>query len=345
MKSNDTMFEEIVQKRDRLDAARRRRKRTAAAILLPVLILALALPFALRGKTDRPPVQSPTRTDTAKTDAEPGSTDPSALSSPGGKADYTALTGGALPVYTGGGLTAMAPFDEHMLTGTALVFEGTVLETYTADHTYVVLAPGKFGAETMTITTPLKSSVTVFRIERVFHGDNAFTGQTLTLEDKLFCADGHFGYRVGTTYVLGAVDLGEDAAIDHPDGEETLLSGDLSRRSRYATMYSACVPPIEKTAAGDGYIVPDCWSHLTQKSDADVVLAEDALTTALPGADTVTLPPEASAGDDAYVAMSPRGDGVPFAVEFYCKHMKLVPGAEFAARFDALLDALFAVSR
>lgn len=340
MKSNETMFEEIVAKRDVLDAARKTHRRVTAAVLVPVLVLALAAPTVWWYRTkQQPPAAAPSNT------AVTTVTDPALIPTlPDGSVNYTALTGGALPVGTGRSMTDMIAFDEALLKGTAWVIEGTVLKTSVADRTYVVLAPGKFGAETMTVTNFLQSNVTTFRVDRVLHGDKALEGQTLTLEDKLFSADGQFGYRVGTTYVLGVNDLGEDAAIEHLGGDETLLRGDLTRVSRYATMYSACVPPIEKTAAGD-YIVPSCWPHLVRDGDTDVVLDESMLTAALPGADAVTLPPEAQAGDDAYVAMSPRGDGVPSAVEFYCKHMKLVPGTEFEARFDALLDALFAVSR
>ena len=330
MKSNEIMFEEIVRRRDAIDAMRRKRRRIAAVLLIPALVLAAAVPTVLRYRTDRLPAESGPQSETAVV-----------TTLPAGPVGYTALTGGALPVLAGSHMADMVGFDEGLLKGAAWVVEGTVLDVWTADHTYVVRAPGKFGAETMTITYPLQSNVTVFRVGRVFHGDPALAGQTLTLEDKLFLYDGHFGCRIGVTYIFGAVDLGEDAAIEHLNGDEELLSGDLTRNSRYATLYGACVPPIEKAANADGFLVPDCWVSLTDESDRTVLFDDTALAAAVPAAGTTALSPETQAGEDSYVAMQPGGNEIPPAATYYKDHIRFVPADVFEQRFNALLNELF----
>ncbi len=341
MKTNRELYEAVLQQRDALQAARakrNRRARTAIAVFVPVLLVAVAVTaFALRGA--QPPVDVPTaQTDTAE--PTPGV--------PTGVYDYAAQTTFpyevlvdevAVPCYAGSGMLSLVGFSETIMVKAAVwLLEGTVLETHIQDHTYVVRAPGKFGAKTMTITTPLQSVVTTFRVERVLHGDAALEGQTITLEDKIISYDGIFGYKTGAAYVFLVEDHGKAAAIDHIESDEELLSGDLTRVSRYATLYPF-IPPIERTADGRGYIVSADWVHLVRKHDADVFYGDNIPVLVQPQQTDVPVPADKE-GEDHYVAMTPGG-GSTQLWDYYRTQMKLVPKADFDRRMNALLTRLF----
>ena len=342
MKTNRELYEAVLQQRDALQAAhakRNRRARTAIAVFVPVLLIAVAVTaFALRGA--QPPVDAPT--------AQTGTAEPTA-DVPTGVYDYAVQTTfpyevlvkeAAVPCYAGSGMLSLVGFSETMVKDAIWLFEGTVLETHIQDHTYVVRAPGKFGAKTMTITTPLQSVVTTFRVERVLHGDAALEGQTITLEDKIISCDGIFGYKTGAAYVVMVQDYGEGAAIDHLESDEELLSGDLTRVSRYATLYPFD-PPIEQTADGRGYIVSTDWAHLVRKRDADVFFGDSIPVLVQPQQTDVPVPAD-NEGEDHYVAMTPGGGSSTPLWDYYRTQMKLVPKADFDQRMTALLTRLFA---
>ena len=246
-------------------APRRRLLPIAVAAAL-VLIAALGVWLALKSN-QTPPQTEPS--DPIVTTTQPSATIPY---NPDGSVNYSDLTmdGAALPsVLQSASSMSIMSFYENAVKSCDLCFEGTVTDVKQKQYDYRYYYGEKFGEEVYVHEQPV-TQLTTFRIEKVWQGDPALVGTTVTLEDETRGYDGRFGYREGVCYVVLMQDVTDGKlTIWHPVGEEKLVEGDITRSSIHATWYP-WQPQVEKTKTGD-YIVPTSWETVTAGCDVRVV--------------------------------------------------------------------------
>lgn len=174
----------------------------------------------------------------------------SSLQLPQGQVDETVVA-----QYTPDSMYAgdILPFSESMLSDCCAILEGKITDMYVKQYAYDIYIDESGSQETFRY----HSSAVVYEltVDRVWYGDQSLAGASILIEDDVYLVDSYFSLKTGRCYVLPIRDAGDTKQVFRE-----YAGGDLTRDSRYATLYPYH-PQIEATEDGS-YIVPGDWETL-----------------------------------------------------------------------------------
>lgn len=225
------------------------------------------------------------------------------------------------------------PFSEEMLSKSCAILEGELTDMYLKHYTYDTY-DDKFGT-TEVYHNQASSIVYELRVDKVWYGDSALCGTSVLIEDETYLMDSYFSLKVGCSYVIPLRDAGEQKAI-----WKDYAGGDLTRDSRYATLYPHH-PQIEVTLDGD-YIVTDDWETLCSGKVQDIDLEVPTDGTQSPYQDTlIEYHPENQAGEDGLITTEWRTLLISrYDARYYYDRLKLVEADEFFIQLNGLIQGL-----
>lgn len=161
------------------------------------------------------------------------------------------------------GTADIAPFDESYIGESLAFIEGELTEIKEKSYNYKI-SSDKFEPNG-SLNTGKNSVVYKIKVKKSYYGDLK-EGTTVTVEDIVNPASRTFSLKIGKSYVIPLYDAGNEIILESE--REKLISGDITRSSKYSTVYQYH-PQIE--AAKGGYIVSNDWKTLVKATDIKVI--------------------------------------------------------------------------